>query len=99
MKYLLAFAAALFLIAPGSLKAEAQFQAQVEGITITVYNEPCTIKEVANLPYRATWLQDGKMHEGCFSYAPHVESLMMYFETDRSVAVVPVKFFKKLQGV
>lgn len=89
----------LWAVYPKEANADPVYRAQVGEVTVTVYNDPCQVKEVTNLPFRATWLEKGVLHEGCFSYAQHVESLMMYFSTDKTVAVIPVSIFKPVQGV
>jgi hypothetical protein len=98
MKYLLCLAAVVWLFSPMEVKAEAKFTASVSNVTVTLYNEPCSLKEVSNLPHRATWKEDGKTYEGCFGIVPQAGVLMMYFKEDRTVAVMPFDVFVPVTG-
>lgn len=91
--------AALLLLIPMPANSEARYSATVQGITITLFAEKCELPEVSNLPNRATWTENGKTFEGCFSYIEPLEMLMFFFREDRSVAVVPSGVFKKVTGV
>ena len=64
-----------------------------EGITIALFDEPCALSQVSNLPYRATWTENGKTFAGCFSLRPDVGAVVAYF-TDGSVALIPMQAFK-----
>jgi hypothetical protein len=75
--------------------AEAVFQGQGQGVTITVYNEPCKLTDVTNLPYRATWEENGKVTEGCIAPRPDAGVVVGYF-ADKTVALMPLQMFKKL---
>ena len=87
------------ILLPLTAQAEARYSASSQGIVITLYSEECKLKEVANLPYRATWTENGKTFEGCFSVAGELKMVMLYFVDDRSVAVVPVGVFREVKGV
>jgi hypothetical protein len=63
-----------------------------------VYTEDCAVKEVANLPKRATWTEKGKTYEGCAGMSP-LGLVMFYFREDRSVAVVPASQFVKVTNI
>ena len=52
--------------------------------------------DVKNLPYRATWVEGGKVHEGCWNL--HGQSVAMYFE-DRTVAAVPAGHFREAVNI
>ena len=49
----------LFLAAPAV--AAPVMSTTVSGVTVTLFDEPCAIKYVTNLPLRTTWTQDGKV--------------------------------------
>jgi hypothetical protein len=66
-------------------------------ITITLYSEDCALKEVSNLPRRATWVEGNKTFEGCWG-PTQFEVVMMYFAEDRTAAVVPVQVFQRVSG-
>lgn len=93
------FAAALLavILAPLMVNAEPVYQLSQGGVVITLHSEGCALKEVSNLPHRATWTENGKVYEGCFGVQPAMQAVMMYF-TDRSVAVAPASIFQKVTG-
>jgi hypothetical protein len=63
-----------------------------EGVTITLYDEPCALAAVSNLPQRATWVEGNKRFEGCFGARPDVGGVLAYFD-DGSVALIPMRAF------
>jgi hypothetical protein len=97
MKYLLAVV--LLAMIPRMGLADPVFVAEAGGIRIVLHSEDCRVAEVKNLPRRATWTQDGKQYEGCFGAVPQLGMVMLYFVTDKSVAIVPMQEFQKLQSV
>lgn len=92
MKYLL-----LLLLLPLSVWAEPVAVASGNGITITIHTDPCKSEGVKNLPKRATWKEAGGEVEGCYGVAGG-QIVMMYFD-DKTVAVLPVQLFKRVNGV
>lgn len=66
MKLLVALAAVFFLTYGYNAYAEPRYQASVQGIVVTLHTEKCAIAEVSNLPYRATWMENGKMPTAMF---------------------------------
>lgn len=69
-----------------------------EGVSITLYDEDCTLKEtVINLPKRAVWRQDGKAVEGCWGFHPQTGIVSFYY-ADKTVASIPGQAFRKLEG-
>lgn len=66
-------------------------------VSVILTNEPCRLKEVKNLPYRAIWREPNGEVEGCFSVFPG-PSVGVYFE-DKTVAVIPAMEFKKVTGI
>lgn len=99
MKLLVALAAVYFLTYGHNAHADPRYQASVQGVVITLHSEKCAIAEVSNLPYRATWMENGKTYEGCFGVVWPLEMVMFYFLGDRTVAVVPTAMFRAVQGV
>ncbi len=77
--------------------AEAVFQGVGQGVTITIYNEPCKLEAVSNLPFRATWEENGKVTEGCIAPRPDAGLVVGYF-ADKAVALMPIDMFKRLTG-
>jgi len=63
---------------------------------ITLYDEPCVVKAVTNLPHRATWDENGKRFEGCFDAAYGV--VAAYFD-DGSVVLVPIQGFVEVKAL
>ena len=68
------------------------------GIKVTLFDEPCALTRVVDLPYRATWTEGGKLFEGCYNVVPEAGAVVAYF-TDRSIALMPVQIFKPLRSM
>jgi hypothetical protein len=95
-----ALAALVFILLPiacHQANAEARFIARSGTAVIVLHDEPCALPAVTNLLFRATWLQDGKLNEGCWSPSAVLPVVMMYFD-DKTVAVAPVQAFEKANG-
>jgi hypothetical protein len=71
----------------------AQYQAEGEGVKVTVYKEPCALKEVTNLPQRATWTENGKIVEGC---AGIMRGIVLCYWLDRTVTAIPTSVFVRV---
>ncbi len=82
---------------PSIVLSEPLFQTQSETVKLTLHSEACTIKEVTNLPRRATWEEDGKVIEGCWQVFGNV--IGFYFLDDKTVGVAPIGAFKRVTGV
>jgi hypothetical protein len=78
--------------------AEPLFSASAEGAVITLTNEPCALKAIGNLPFKATWVEKDKTFEGCWGARPDAGYVLAYFD-DRTVALIPIQAFKKVVGV
>lgn len=78
--------------------AEPMYRTEQGGVVITLHSEKCALPEVSNLPNRATWEENGKTYEGCFGVQPAMRAVMLYFVTDRTVAVAPASIFTKVSG-
>ncbi|SRR5229473_278741 len=78
--------------------ADPLFSATAEGATITLTDEPCTLKAIGNLPYRATWVEKDKTYEGCWGARPDIGFVLAYFD-DLSVALIPMQAFRKVSRV
>jgi hypothetical protein len=68
-----------------------------DGATIVLTDEPCKLKQVTNLKYRATWSEKGKVFEGC--YAVHPYGVVVGYFSDGAVALIPLDAFAKVTGV
>jgi hypothetical protein len=78
--------------------AEPRLLAVDNGVAITLYDDPCELKgEITNLPYKATWTENGKTFEGCWAGRDDVKQVMAYF-TDKTVALIPYSVFKRAIG-
>lgn len=78
------------------LYAEPRFTAQGEGVVITLYDEPCDLEDqITNLPYKATWVENGKTFKGCFVPRPDAGFVIAYFD-DKTVALIPFKVLQKV---
>jgi hypothetical protein len=71
--------------------------ATIDSISITLTDEPCKLKAVSNLPYRAHWREQGRVYEGCFQVNPQ-GFVVAYFD-DRSVALIPVQHFRRAEAL
>ena len=78
---------------PTLLLAQPLYSADAQGIHIVLTDEPCQLKTIANLPYRAIWTQEGKTFEGCFGARQDYEAVVAYF-SDFSVALIPFNALK-----
>lgn len=90
---LIAAFALLVLLTSCAAKAGAVAEMRQGGAVVTLYDEPCKLS-AADLPYRATWSEGGKTLEGCFS-VNGIGLVLAYF-SDRTIAGIPVKLFKKV---
>ena len=78
-------------------RAAALEQAQdANGVIVILYDEPCMLAAVVNLPLRAQWLERGKAFEGCYARHP-AKIIMAYFE-DRTVMIFPASAFGRVQS-
>lgn len=77
--------------------AQPILQASADGVKVVIYEEPCKVDAVANLPKRATWHEKGKVYEGCMGAHPHFPVLMGYF-VDKTVVILPVEMFSRVSG-
>jgi len=80
------------------VKADPLFEGEGQGVKIVLYNEPCKLDAVSNLPYRLTWEEKGQISEGCFAPRKDVDAIVAYFASDKSVALIPVSIFHKVIG-
>lgn len=79
----------------GKVFGEPMAVAKEGGIRIVVYTEDCSLKEVKNLPKRATWTENGKTIEGCVGLFGQIGLAMFYF-ADKTVVPVPMQLFEKV---
>jgi hypothetical protein len=80
-----------------SAAADPLYVADAGAVRITLYSEPCELKEVTNLKLKATWVEKGKVSQGCWA-ATQFGVVVAYFD-DKTVATIPVQAFEKVQGV
>lgn len=72
------------------------YAAEADGVRIVLTDEKCTLKEVSNLPYKATWTEKGKTYNGCFTINQGAGVVVAYFVEDKSVAAIPMDAFKRV---
>jgi len=94
MKYL-----ALILLISFPAFAEPVASARAGDITVILYNEPCNLPAVSNLPGRATWHEGGKVFEGCFGVASWAPVVMLFFGNDKTVVSYPAQAFKPVTNI
>jgi len=85
------------LVYSGMAHAAPRYVANVEGVTITLFDEPCSLDAVENLPYKATWTENGVTFQGCWNFFQNAGVIVGYF-SDKSVAPMPVQIFKPLSN-
>ena len=51
----------------GTAHAQPLAVAGDASVKVTLTDEPCALREVVNLPQRATWTEGGRMIEGCWA--------------------------------
>ena len=78
-------------------KSMAEPIAQVErgSIKVIIYSDKCSLEAVSNLPFRATWIENGEITEGCVDLDVKMKLLKFYF-ADRTVVTMPMHYFSKL---
>ena len=77
--------------------ADPMFRATQGGVTVTLYDDPCELVAVTNLPLKATWVENGKTYEGCYGARPDAGVVVFYFE-DRTVGLIPFQALSKVVG-
>ena len=96
MKTLLGLCLVVLLTASFNVHSKNMAQANVQNVRIVLTDEACSLKEVTNLPYRATWTQDGKTIEGCVG--AFGGGFLAFYFADKTVAIVPSRVFVPLTG-
>jgi hypothetical protein len=91
MKKLLAW---LIIFCPNAL-AEPVYEAAGDGVRIVIHSEECALKEITNLPRRATWHEGSKMVEGC---AGNANGIAVFWFADRTVVALPGQMFNRVVG-
>lgn len=69
--------------------ADPRFQVVAEGARVVLHDDKCAVAAVANLPYKATWEEKGKVFQGCWGARPDAGVVMFYFD-DKSVGIIPI---------
>jgi len=93
--WLWALAVVAIIAAPLALAAPVAV-ADGSGVKITLFDEACRLDTVSNFKFRATWEEGGKLFEGC--YGGNYGVIVAYF-SDKTVAIMPLQAFVKVQGV
>jgi hypothetical protein len=83
---------------PAAVLATPVYVAEADGARIVLTDEPCEVKAVSNLPYKAVWTEKGKDFTGCWAPRPNEGIVMGYFAEDRTVVVIPIQAFKRVTG-
>lgn len=93
--------AVLLLLAatwPTKAYAEPVMSVTDGGITVQLWTDRCSLSEIQNLPYKATWHENGKVFQGCWGPRPDAGVVIFYFE-DKTVGIAPIQAFEKVVGV
>lgn len=79
-------------------RADPVGAASGDGLTVTLYDEPCRLDGVTNLPFRATWQEAGEpAQEGCWAANRKMRTVATYW-SDRTVIVISVDLFVRVGG-
>lgn len=65
-------------------------------VVIVLTDEPCKLDAVSNLPYRATWTEKGKTHEGCAGASEGM--IIAYWSNDKTITPMPAQIFSRATG-
>ncbi len=80
------------------VQAVPLYFAEAEGVRIILTDEDCKLPSISNLKKRATWTENGKTVEGCFGGHPQYPLVLFYF-ADKTIVVLPVEAFQRVNGV
>jgi hypothetical protein len=78
--------------------AGPRFQVVADGAKVVLHDDKCAVSAVANLPYKATWDEKGKVFQGCWGARPEAGIVMFYFD-DKSVGIIPIAELTAVVGV
>jgi hypothetical protein len=78
--------------------AGPRFQVVADGAKVVLHDDKCAVSAVANLPYKATWEEKGKVFQGCWGARPEAGIVMFYFD-DKSVGIIPIAELTAVVGV
>lgn len=81
----------------GKVFGEPFISAEMAGVRLVVHTEECAVKEIKNLPRRATWTEKGKTTEGCAGLSQEIEMIVFYW-ADGTVTVIPSPYFQRVHG-
>ncbi len=98
MKTLQIVAVLLFIACAGLAAFPPRLQAEEPEARVQLRAEKCRLNLVSNLPYRATWQEQGKKTlEGCWGRSQRAPVFVAYFE-DRTVYVIPMVEVRPVWG-
>jgi hypothetical protein len=60
---------------------------------ITLHSDPCAVKNIANLPFRATWIDGEKQYEGCWAATDY--DVVVSYWSDNTIALIPFADLRK----
>ena len=75
------------------------FETSQEGVRIVLHDDKCTLKEVANLPRKVVWHENGREIEGCWGARPDAGIVLMYFSADKTVGIATMSAFRKVVAI
>jgi hypothetical protein len=83
---------------PSIVFSEPRFQVSNKDITITLFDDPCELKDqISNLPFKAEWKEGAKTYRGCWGPRPDVEAVLFYFD-DKTMGAIPFGAIHKVVG-
>lgn len=84
---------------PPMANAAAVAVATQGDVVVTVFDEPCAVAGVSNLPLRAAWVDGAGAVEGCVAVFVDAGVAAAYFPADGSIAIIPLSHFRAASGV
>lgn len=96
MKRMLAALVLFAMLAPAV--AAPIMSATVGGLSVLLFDDPCALEQVAGKQYRrAQWIEGGAIIEGCWGAVPLPNGpVVMFWFTDRTMAVLPAQLFQRV---
>lgn len=74
---------------------EPVYETSQGGVRIVVYNDPCKLDAIKNLPARAVWTENGKDVEGCAGARDDLGVVAIYF-ADKTMVLLPMFAFRRV---
>ena len=74
--------------------AAAVFQASDDKVRVVLFDEPCDLPAITNLPLRAEWIEGGNTLQGC--WAQHPYGIVIAYWSDLTITLTPMRVFRRV---